>query len=94
MFRGDVFPEAVCLVTGAGSGIGRALSLQLAEAGAIVVMADLDPVPVDEAASTIRAAGQRAHACGLDVADEGQFNALIDDIVARHGRLDFLFNNA
>ncbi|HEY6565153.1 MAG TPA: SDR family oxidoreductase, partial [Pirellulaceae bacterium] len=45
-------------------------------------------------ASTIRAAGQRAHACGLDVADEGQFNALIDDIVARHGRLDFLFNNA
>jgi NAD(P)-dependent dehydrogenase (short-subunit alcohol dehydrogenase family) len=71
----------VCIVTGSGSGIGRATARLFADEGAIVVGADLDP---DVDGVTHR----------VDVADEQETRALIDAVVAEHGRVDVLFNNA
>jgi NAD(P)-dependent dehydrogenase (short-subunit alcohol dehydrogenase family) len=71
----------VCIVTGAGSGIGRASALLFAAEGALVVAADIDPT-----------AEGVTHA--VDVADEEQTQALAAAAVAEHGRIDVLFNNA
>jgi NAD(P)-dependent dehydrogenase (short-subunit alcohol dehydrogenase family) len=71
----------VCIVTGAGSGIGRASALLFAAEGARVVAADIDPT-----------AEGVTHA--VDVADEEQTQALAAAAVAEHGRIDVLFNNA
>ena len=71
----------VCIVTGAGSGIGRASAALFAAEGATVVAADLDP---DVEGVTHR----------VDVGDEHETQALADAVVAEHGRIDVLFNNA
>jgi NAD(P)-dependent dehydrogenase (short-subunit alcohol dehydrogenase family) len=84
------FAGRSALVTGAGSGIGAALSRALGEAGALVVCADLDGPAAERTAATI--AGARAVA--LDVTDAVAVQAAVDDVVARHGSIDLLFNNA
>jgi NAD(P)-dependent dehydrogenase (short-subunit alcohol dehydrogenase family) len=82
----------VAIVTGAGSGIGAALSRALVARGDTVVLADID---VAMAASVAEALGtDRARPVGLDVRDASAVAALIDFVVAEHGRLDLLFNNA
>jgi NAD(P)-dependent dehydrogenase (short-subunit alcohol dehydrogenase family) len=73
--------EKVCIVTGAGSGIGRASALLFAAEGATVVAADID-------------ASREGVTHEVDVADEGQTRALAASVVAEHGRIDVLFNNA
>src|SRR5690606_16544680 len=78
------------LVTGGGSGIGRALALALAARGARVMVSDLDPAA---AAAVAALCGPSASSHGLDVRDAAAFQALVDEAVARHGRLDYLFNN-
>lgn len=83
----------VCLVTGAGQGLGRAISAELAAEGGQVVMLDRNPHPLDEAAAAIRAAGGRAEARILDVADRAAYAALVEDVAAR-GPIDVLVNNA
>jgi 3-oxoacyl-[acyl-carrier protein] reductase len=83
----------VALVTGASRGIGRAIALALAARGAVVVGAarggNARPV-----ADEITAAGGTGEALGLDVTDAAGVEAAISGIVARHGRLDVLVNNA
>jgi NAD(P)-dependent dehydrogenase (short-subunit alcohol dehydrogenase family) len=79
------------IVTGAGSGIGAALSRALAAAGARVVCADLD---VAAAGRTAAALAGSARAAELDVTDGAAVQALVDDVVDEHGRLDLMFNNA
>ncbi|HSJ54530.1 MAG TPA: SDR family oxidoreductase [Anaerolineae bacterium] len=83
--------DRVVLVTGAARGLGAAISRTLAEAGALVVLADLRH---DQARSTAQEIGRHAVARALDVTDEGQVGCLLDDIVAEFGRLDVVVNNA
>ena len=84
----------IALVTGAGSGIGKASALALAAAGWTLVLAGRRPEPLAEVAAAIFTAGGQATAYATDVADEASVDALFADIAKRHGRLDLLFNNA
>ena len=81
----------VCVITGAGSGIGRASALLFAAEGARVVVADVD---VDGAGETVAAIGRAAIAEQLDVTDEAQTVAFAKKVAEREGRIDVLFNNA
>ena len=81
----------IALITGAGSGIGRASAIALAEAGFTVVLAGRRREPLDEAAT---AAGHEAVALTCDVRDPASVAALFVEIDSRFGRLDVLFNNA
>jgi NAD(P)-dependent dehydrogenase (short-subunit alcohol dehydrogenase family) len=82
------------IVTGAASGIGRALSEELAARGVGVVLADRQLDLAEEVAAGVRARGGAAGAVDLDVRDAGRFHAVVRDTIERTGRLDYLFNNA
>lgn len=85
----------VALVTGAARGIGRAIALELARAGADVAINDLDPgAPAEGVAAEIRAVGRRASIHRADVADRASVEAMFDAVEAIHGRVDILINNA
>jgi NAD(P)-dependent dehydrogenase (short-subunit alcohol dehydrogenase family) len=85
----------VALVTGGGSGLGRATSLELAGAGASVVVADLNAEGAKETVERIRSAGGSAEAVPLDVGDAGQVDELVGRLFDEHGaRFDCLVNNA
>ena len=84
----------VAVVTGGGNGLGRAIGTALAGAGAIVVLADHDAHAAREVAEEIALAGGRAEARAMDVTDETAVAAVFDAVVAAHGKLDILINNA
>ncbi|MFC0401250.1 SDR family oxidoreductase [Paraburkholderia rhizosphaerae] len=84
----------VALVTGAGSGIGRATARKLFEHGYSVVLTGRRPQPLDELAAEALTSGFDAFAHACDVVDPAGVAALFDAIRARYGRLDVLFNNA
>jgi NAD(P)-dependent dehydrogenase (short-subunit alcohol dehydrogenase family) len=83
--------SGIALVTGGGSGIGRATGAALAQAGFTVVLAGRRQEPLDAAAAE---AGSGAAALRCDVRDPASVDALFAEIEARFGRLDVLFNNA
>jgi NAD(P)-dependent dehydrogenase (short-subunit alcohol dehydrogenase family) len=83
--------DKVCIVTGAGSGIGRASALLFAAEGARVVAADLDEAA---AAATLAEIEGQAVALQVDVAEEAATQALAAATIERFGRIDVLFNNA
>ncbi|QHE83492.1 SDR family NAD(P)-dependent oxidoreductase [Hydrogenophaga sp. BPS33] len=86
------FDQQVAIVTGAQTGIGRAIAERLASEGAAVVLADVnDAQPVAE---TIRASGARALAVRTDVANEASVVAMVEQTVQAFGRVDILVNNA
>jgi NAD(P)-dependent dehydrogenase (short-subunit alcohol dehydrogenase family) len=90
----DGLHNRIAIVTGGASGIGRALSEQLAASGASVVIADIEGRAAEQAAASIGQRGARAEAAQVDVSDAAQVERLVGDTAARHGRLDFIFNNA
>ncbi len=84
----------VAMVTGAGSGIGKASAVALAEAGYALVLAGRRQEPLDTAAAEIEKAGGDALAVATDVGDPDSVEALFKACADRFGRLDVLFNNA
>ena len=84
----------VALVTGAGSGIGRASAQIFAREGARVVVVDLNEAGAKETVELIEGAGGEALALAVDVADEAQVESMIAATVDRFGRLDAAMNNA
>jgi 3-oxoacyl-[acyl-carrier protein] reductase len=86
------FEDKVTLVTGAGSGIGRAIARQVHAEGGRVAALDIDGAAVD--ALTRELGAERATAHELDVRDGAQIDALVSHVVERFGGIDVLFNNA
>ena len=91
----DLFSLAgrTALVTGASRGLGRAIALGLAKAGAIVVLAARDEAKLAEVADQIRAAGGEANLCSFDLADLGAVEAAAAEILASGRQIDILVNN-
>jgi len=88
------FRDSVTLITGAASGLGRALAQAAARRGARVVLADRQLAEAQEVAQHIREHGGTARAVELDVRDPVAFEAVVRDIVETWGRIDLFFNNA
>ncbi len=88
------FRDKVAVVTGAGSGIGAAVSRRLASAGAEVVAADLDQDAADRLAREIREKGGKAHGFGVDVSDAQAVEGLVGFVVRQCGALHLAVNNA
>ncbi|WP_432842580.1 SDR family NAD(P)-dependent oxidoreductase [Dactylosporangium sp. CA-092794] len=84
----------VAVVTGAGSGMGRVGSEVLAEAGAKVVVADIDTARIDETVAAITAAGGTAKGKQVDVSQKASVDDLVDFAVAEFGRIDSMLNVA
>jgi NAD(P)-dependent dehydrogenase (short-subunit alcohol dehydrogenase family) len=83
--------DKVCVVTGAGRGLGQAICTVLAEAGATVIAADIREELAQQTAAKL---GNRGRAIPLNVCDEKQARQVLDRIIAEHGRIDVLVNNA
>ena len=86
--------DRICIVTGAGSGIGAATARLFASEQAVVVAADVDEASAAQTAADIRAGGGRALAERVDVGDEAETQALADLALRELGRIDVLVNNA
>lgn len=82
------------LITGAGSGIGRATAELFAREGASVAVVDLVPEAAQDAAASIREGGGMARAFVADVSSAGQISGVVDSVAEQFGRLDVVYNNA
>jgi NAD(P)-dependent dehydrogenase (short-subunit alcohol dehydrogenase family) len=85
--------DRVAVVTGAGSGLGRAIALRLAEEGALVVGGDIDAAGLEQTIATIRASGGTAEGVVGDLTEPGPASRLVDAAVGRFGRVEILVNN-
>ncbi|MEM7093049.1 MAG: SDR family NAD(P)-dependent oxidoreductase [Actinomycetota bacterium] len=84
----------VVIVTGAGKGIGQAIATRFAECGSHLVVNDIDAEGVDSTVAAIADAGGSAMAAVADVSDSACVGAMVDSVMAEHGRIDVLVNNA
>lgn len=90
----ETFAGKTVLVTGGGSGIGRAAALAFGRTGAAVAVAGRSPGSLDQTVQLLREAGASASAHAADVTRSGEVASLITDVAIRHGGLDIAFNNA
>ena len=86
--------DKVCIVTGAGSGIGRAIAERLAEEGGRVLAADLDGATATATADDLTGRGLEVRPFTVDVAQAAQVDAMVAEAVRTWGRVDVLVNNA
>jgi NAD(P)-dependent dehydrogenase (short-subunit alcohol dehydrogenase family) len=86
--------DRVAVITGAGSGIGRAVALSLARRGCHLALADINQAGLDETVALASASGVRVSAHLLDVADREAVRLMPAQVLAAHGRVDLLINNA
>ncbi|HEX4759764.1 MAG TPA: SDR family oxidoreductase [Thermoleophilaceae bacterium] len=92
IFRPGLLDGQVIVVTGGGSGLGRATALELASLGATVVVAGRRIGPLEETAKLCGSG--RCEAVQCDIREEQQVGALVDGVLERHGKIDTLVNNA
>jgi 3-oxoacyl-[acyl-carrier protein] reductase len=88
------FEGRVSVVTGASQGIGETIARDLAAEGAAVVLVDVQAAKLEAVAASIAGAGGRAEARAVDVGDAAAVEAAVAAVVAAHGRIDHLINNA
>ncbi len=86
--------DKIAIVTGAGSGIGKAMCKLFTQEGAMVVASDLDGEAAKKVAEEVKAQGGKALAVRTDVTREGEVSELVEDTLRRFGRLDIMVNNA
>jgi citronellol/citronellal dehydrogenase len=92
VFQPGLLDGQVAIVSGGGTGLGRAIALELAALGAQVVVCGRRPEPLEETAGL--AEGGRCEAVPCDIREEDQVAALVDGVLDRHGGCDLLVNNA
>jgi dihydroanticapsin dehydrogenase len=86
--------DRVAIVTGAGSGIGRASAIRLAQEGAAVVCVDVNEIGAKQCADEITKTGGKAYPAKCDISDSTACNQVVADCVAKYGSIDILVNNA
>jgi NAD(P)-dependent dehydrogenase (short-subunit alcohol dehydrogenase family) len=84
----------VCVVTGAGQGLGRAVALEMAIEGAVVALLEINATTLDAVATEIAGKGGTAKAFQLDITDYESYGRAIADLIASFGKIDVLVNNA
>lgn len=84
----------IAVITGAGSGLGKAIAMRLAEEGAFAIVVDINEAAMAQAVGEIQATGARAQGYLVDVSQQAAIQAFMAELVAQHGRLDILVNNA
>jgi citronellol/citronellal dehydrogenase len=94
IFAPGLLDGMVCLVSGAGTGLGRESALELARLGATVVGCGRREEPIEETRAAIEGLGGTAGAIAADIRDEDAVAGLVDTVLERYGRLDLLVNNA
>ena len=92
IFRPDLLDGQVILVTGGGTGLGRATAVELCALGATVVVTGRRAEPLEETVALCEDGRCSAQVC--DIREEDQVHALVDGVLERHGRIDTLVNNA
>ncbi len=88
------FTDKVAIVTGAASGIGKAVAIELARNGAVVIAADIDSLGVAQTVEFVKRKGASAEAAHVDVARGRDVETLVENTVANRGHLDYIFNIA
>lgn len=88
------FRNKVAAITGAGSGMGRELAIELAKRGCHLALSDINEAGVIETARLVQGAGVKVTALKLDVSNRAAVHAWADQVVAEHGKANLIFNNA
>ena len=86
--------DKVAIVTGGGMGLGEALCEEMAGRGAVAIVTDINGEAAERVATNITSKGLRATAMVVDVSREAEVDQMIETIVSRYGRLDYIINNA
>jgi short-subunit dehydrogenase len=88
------FQNKVSVVTGAGSGMGRYLALNLAQEGSDVVICDINQKALNETKDLIKAYNVSCSSLNLDLREKNNIDTLVEETISNHGKVDLVFNNA